>query len=290
MDSASQHKMQSSLACGSLGITAFQQQAIQWAARFGFTAVAPDLPYLSGLGRPELLELRAELKAKGLQFGAAGSPVDLRHGEEEFQASLARLPEAAAVLEQAGVDRLGTSIKPTHDELTYLANFQQHVRRLGAVAAILDDHGIRFGLEYVGPKTSWSSKRYPFIHTLAETRELIAAVGRTNVGLVLDSWHWYTAGETAADLLSLSNRDVVCCDLNDAPRGIAVEQQMDLSRELPCATGVIDLKTFLAALVKIGFDGPVRAEPFNAALRKLPPEEAVAKTAAAMKQAFALLD
>ena len=34
---------------------------------------------------------------------------------------------------------------------------------------------------------------------------------------------------------------------------------MDLSRELPCATGVIDLATFLGALVKIGYDGPVRA-------------------------------
>ena len=38
-----------------------------------------------------------------------------------------------------------------------------------------------------------------------------------------------------------------------------------------------------------GHGGPVRAEPFNATLRTMPAEEAVATTARAMKRAFALL-
>ena len=71
--------------------------------------------------------------------------------------------------------------------------------------------------------------------------------------------------------------------------GFPIDQQKDLVRDLPCATGVIDLKTFLNALVKIGYDGPIRAEPFKAELRKMPPEQAVALTAKAMKQAFALV-
>jgi sugar phosphate isomerase/epimerase len=87
----------------------------------------------------------------------------------------------------------------------------------------------------------------------------------------------------------LSNRDVVACDLNDAPRSVPVDQQRDGVRELPCATGVIDLKAFLSALSAIGYDGPVRAEPFNATLRTMPAEAAVAATARAMKRAFALL-
>src|SRR5262249_44867481 len=146
------------------------------------------------------------------------------------------------------------------------------------------------GLEYVGPRTSWTASRYPFIHTLAEMRELIAEIGRENVGLVLDSWHWYTAGETAADLRGLTNREVVACDLNDAPRSVPLDQQRDGVRELPCSTGVIDLRAFLSTLAAIGYDGPVRAEPFNATLRTLPAEEAVAATARAMKRAFALID
>jgi sugar phosphate isomerase/epimerase len=82
---------------------------------------------------------------------------------------------------------------------------------------------------------------------------------------------------------------VVACDLNDAPAGVAVDQQKDSVRDLPGATGVIDLKTFLGALIKIGYDGPVRAEPFKAELRKMPKKEAVKATAGAMKRAFALV-
>jgi sugar phosphate isomerase/epimerase len=171
-----------------------------------------------------------------------------------------------------------------------VANFRRHARRLREVAVVLGDHGLRLGLEYVGPRTSWVPTRYPFIHTLAETRELIAEIGRDNVGLVLDSWHWYTAGETAQDLYDLANRDVVACDLNDAPRSVPVDQQRDGVRELPCATGVIDLRAFLKTLAALGYDGPVRADPFNATLRALPAEEAGAATARAMRQAFSLMD
>jgi sugar phosphate isomerase/epimerase len=83
---------------------------------------------------------------------------------------------------------------------------------------------------------------------------------------------------------------VVAVDLNDAPAGIPKDQQVDNARELPVATGVIPAADFLGALRTMGYDGPVRAEPFNKALNALPKEKVVAETAAAMKRAFALLD
>ena len=117
--------------------------------------------------------------------------------------------------------------------MTYLANFKQHTARLGEVGKVLGDHGVRLGLEYVGPKTSWTSMKYPFIHTMAEMRELIAAINQPGIGLVLDSWHWYTAHETEADLLRLKGSDVICCDLNDAPAGVPVDQQKDWFATFP---------------------------------------------------------
>lgn len=277
------------LACGAIGVKAPTPEAVALAHKFGFEAVDADARFLAGQDADEIRKLRDDLKARGLVWGAAGLPVDFRGDDERFRADLKGLPAAAAALRQAGVIRVSTWIRPAHQSLTYLDNFKQHQRRLREIAGVLGDQGLRLGLEYVGPKTSWTSARHPFIHTMAEMKELIAAIDRANVGLVLDSWHWYTAGEGEADLLSLSNRDVVACDLNDAPAGIAVDQQKDSVRDLPCATGVIDLKTFLGALIKIGYDGPVRAEPFKAELRKMPKEEAVEATAGAMKRAFALI-
>ena len=119
--------------------------------------------------------------------------------------------------------------------------------------------------------------------------ELIAEIGLTNVGLVLDSWHWYTAHETVDDLRILTNKDIVACDLNDAPSGIPIDEQIDNQRELPATTGVINVKDFLSFLVDVGFDGPIRAEPFNAKLNAMEDEAAVAATAKAMRTAFALV-
>ncbi|HUT89091.1 MAG TPA: sugar phosphate isomerase/epimerase family protein [Thermoguttaceae bacterium] len=278
------------LRCGAIGVKADLREAIRLAHQYGFESVEPSAPTLAKLSDAELGELLADLKGKNLVWGAAGLPVDFRGDESKFQDDLKQLPDLAAALQRAGVTRVGTWISPTHNSLTYVANFRQHARRLHEVAKILGDCGQRFGLEYVGPKTSWTKGRYPFVHTMAETKDLLAEIGRDNVGFVLDSWHWYTAEETEADLLTLTGHDVVACDLNDAPAGIPVDEQMDGSRELPAATGVIDLAAFLGALVKIGYNGPVRAEPFNKKLLAMPNEEAMAATAAAMKKAFALVE
>jgi sugar phosphate isomerase/epimerase len=256
----------------------------------GFESVQPAPQELAALSDGDAQALAQTLRDARLTWGAAGLPVEFRRDEAAFQRDVAALPALAQALQRAGASRVGTWLAPAHDDLTYTANFAQHTRRLRAVAEILADHGQRLGLEYVGPKTLWSAKRFPFIHTMAETRELIAAIGQDNVGLVLDSWHWYTAGESEQDLLSLSNRDVVACDLNDAPAGIPLAEQIDSRRELPAATGVIDIATFLRALVTIGYDGPVRAEPFNQQLNDMDDDAAVRAAAEAMRRAFTVAE
>jgi sugar phosphate isomerase/epimerase len=282
-------KFTKDLVCGNIGVSARLPEAIAMAHRHGFESVAPDTGYLKSSSDSQLSELRDDLKAKKLVWGGAGLSVNFRGGEAAFQDGLKNLAAEATALQRAGASRMGTWISPGHNSLTYLANFKQHVARLVEVGKVLGDHGLRLGLEYVGPKTSWASTTNPFIHTMAEARELIAAIDQPGIGLVLDSWHWYTAHETEADLLRLKGSEVICCDLNDAPAGVPIDQQMDLVRDLPCATGVIDLKSFLNALVKIGYDGPIRAEPFKSELRRQPPERALALTARAMNQAFALV-
>ena len=132
--------------------------------------------------------------------------------------------------------------------------------------------------------------KFPFIRTMAEARELIAAIGEANVGLVLDSFHWYCAGDTVEDILALDKSDVVACDLNDARADLSRDEQIDGTRELPGASGVIDLKAFLGALVEIGYDGPVRAEPFNKTLNEMDNEAAAKVNYEAMRKAFDLVE
>ena len=237
----------------------------------------------------QLSELGADLQAKHLVWAAAGLPVDFRKDEATFRTSLNDLPKIAAGLQRAGVRRVGTWLMPCSDELTYRANFKQHVARLSEIARILSDHDLRFGLEYVGTQRVLVGRKYPFVHTLAEMRELIAELGHGNVGVVLDSWHWWQAGDTVAELKALKNSDIVSVDLNDAPKDVAKGQQKDGERELPVATGVIDTAAFLSALVALGYDGPIRPEPFNKTLNALDNDPACAVSVAAMRQAVGLI-
>jgi sugar phosphate isomerase/epimerase len=276
------------LSCARIGVKANFRESMDLAVKYGFEGVDPNAEYFSRLSDDEMKRLLGELKAKNLKLGSAGLPVEFRKDEATFNEGLKKLPAIAATLEKAGVTGMTTWIVSSSNELTYPQNFRSHACRLRACAEVLKDHGQRLGLEYVGLRTSWRSQRHPFLHTLSETKELIVAIGTSNLGLQLDSYHWFNAEETEADLLTLRPQDVVTVDLNDAPRGKTLDEQMDLSRELPAATGVISVKVFLGALRKIGYDGPIQAEPFNAALRALPTEQAVAATAAAMRKALAL--
>ncbi len=285
----SNRKMTIDLMCGAIGVSAKQPEAIELAARHGFESVGADPQYLASLSADALSELKAAMKAKRVVFGAANLPVEFRQTEARLAEGLAALPGLAAGLQRAGVRRISTWLSPSDSHLTYLQNFRQHAERLRKVAVILKDHELRLGLEYVGPRTSWSRGRYPFIHTMAEMKDLIAEIGTGNVGFLLDSWHWYHAGDTAADVLGLKAEDVVAVDLNDAPGGVPKDEMPDNRRELPAATGVIDVGAFLNALNQIGYDGPVRSEPFNQAVNKMSKDDACAASAAALKKAFALL-
>ncbi len=275
---------------GAIGVRADQRELLALAHRYGFEAMIGMPDQLAEVSKSELDELLAEMKEKDITWGAAGLPVQFRTTETKLREDLTALPRLAGACQRAGITRMNTWVMPTHDELTYLENFRQHQDRLQRVANILGHHGIRLGLEYVGPKTLMARDRYAFIRTMAEAKELIAAIGEPNVGFVLDSFHWYCAGESAADLLTLDKEDIVTVDLNDARTGFTADEQVDGQRELPAATGVIDMKGFLGALTQIGYEGPVRAEPFNARLNEMDNEAAVQATHAAMKKAIDLLE
>ena len=284
-----ERKFYTILSLGRLGFHATFPESVDLAAKHGFEGLDPDAGYLASLDDDALRRLFEDLQKRNLKFGAAGLPIEFRKDSETFNSDLKKLPATAAVLQRAGIPRVNTWIMPCSDDLTYLQNFRQHADRLRPCAQVLADHGQKLGLEYVSPRTLWRSQKHPFIHTMSEMKELLAAIGTANLGIQLDSWHWFNAQETQQDLLTLRGQDVITVDLNDAPTGLTLDQYRDDHRELPAATGVIPVKQFLDALLQIGYDGPVQAEPFNAALRALPIEQACAAASAAMKKAFSLM-
>jgi sugar phosphate isomerase/epimerase len=151
------------------------------------------------------------------------------------------------------------------------------VQRFRPIAQTLEASGQRLGLEFIGPKTLRDTQKYPFLWTSGEMLRLGREIG-SNVGLLLDCWHWYTSHGTLDELKALKAEDVFYVHVNDAPKDVEVDQQIDNVRMLPGETGVIDIAGFLKALKQIGYDGPITPEPFRDELKSLPSDEARVKT------------
>jgi sugar phosphate isomerase/epimerase len=117
--------------------------------------------------------------------------------------------------------------------------------------------------------------------------ELIADIDspHDNVGLLADSFHWFTTGATAEDMKALRPDQIVHVHINDAPDKPRDEQK-DGERLLP-GDGVIDLRGFLGALTAIGYAGPVAVETFSKEIAALGHDEAARRTAESVKAVMA---
>jgi sugar phosphate isomerase/epimerase len=224
----------------------------------------------------------------GIRPALFGLPVDWRTTEENWKRDLALLPRLAKAAAAIGVSRTATWIMPCSNERPLAENRKFHIERFKPIAQTLGEHGISVGLEFIGPKTLRDSQKYPFIYKMFDMLEMARDIG-PNAGLLLDCWHWYTSGSTIDELKKLKASDVVHVHVNDAPAGVAIDQQVDNVRLLPGESGVIDIAGFLKTLKQIGYDGPVTPEPFKKSLTELPSDEARLKTVgAAMDKIFKL--
>ncbi|WP_181687372.1 sugar phosphate isomerase/epimerase family protein [Halorhabdus salina] len=265
-----------------IGVERPFSDAAELAAAHDFAGIQVDLSALRDQGPDAYRQI---LETHGLRSGALALPFRVDADREDYEAGLDRLPADAAAAASVGCDRVSTYLFSFSDERPFEANRSFHRERIEPVAEILADHGLRLGLEYLGPETIRAGHEYEFVHTAEGMLDLIDGLDATNVGLLLDSWHWYGAGEDATAFESLAASDVVDVHLNDAPDRPR-DEQIDTDRRLPAETGVIDVGTFLGELDRLGYDGPVTPEPFSDRVEGMADESAVATTSEALADAF----
>lgn len=273
-----------------LGIKCSLEQCVALAKSSGYEGIDVDIFEVQKLvAEKDTKYVRDLIADAGLKIGSWIWFDHFGFSDDDalFQEQLDALPSLSEVAEAIGATRVLSWILPYSDSLTFERNFDQHVARIGAAMKILNDHGQHMALEYIGPITFRDGHAHEFISTQKAALELIAAVGSPNVGLIMDSWHWYTSSGTIEDIRNLPGDLAVFVHLSDAPPDTPVDSQMDDVRRLPGSTGVINNVAFLRALQSIGYAGPITAEPFSAEINALPDEDAAKLTADAMAELLA---
>lgn len=264
------------LNAGAIGIRNLSlAETISLAQATGFTGIDFDIREAAALADAHGVDYVRELFAQaGVRAGLWGLPV--AWNQDRWQDDLAELPKLAALGVALGCSRTATWCPSWSDSRAYAENYQWHIDRYRPIAEILRDHGCQLGIEFLGPQHLWASHPHRFISSLGEMMTLARDIGTGNVGLLLDAYHLYTAGDEIDVLGTLTAHDVVVVHINDAPAGIPRAEQADLVRCLPLETGVIDLPGFMRKLAALGYAGPVTTEPFSARLNAIAAQDPTA--------------
>ncbi len=279
-------KIKISLMPGSLGINVDAYELINLALKNNFDSIYPLINDLSKMSDLELNDYMGMMKSNSLSFDVSILPVDFSQSNSIFNDGIKVLKDYCNTMKKIESKGFCRWIMPTNNDLTYLRNFETHKSRLKECAKIIGDNGMKLGLEFVAPKTLMARDQFSFIRTINELRELIDAIDEKNVGYQLDTFHLYCANHTVDDLKFLNKDDIIMCQLNDAVKGRSRDEQIDLERELPGKTGLIDTAPFLNFLEEIGYEGTISAEPFNKDLNSMNNEKAAKVTFDSIKKSF----
>ncbi len=233
--------------------------------QYGIGGVGVDSELLDD--EPQALELACKVRDRGLRWSVMFTPVDFYApsvDDECFAQGLEVFKRRCGVAEKMNVEFCYNHVWSSNEERDYEENFEWHIKRLTQVQNVSFDHGIKYGLEFLGPRQVLYRYKYPFIHTIAGVMALAKAAGG-KAGFIFDTYHWSCEGARRDDLYFAATHldKMIGFHVNDGVFGRPLAFQLDLERALPMTTGVIDAATPYKLFEKLGYDGPVICEPLS---------------------------
>jgi len=119
---------------------------------------------------------------------------------------------------------------------------------VAAAADIAADHGLDLYLEPL----AWSN-----INRCAQALRIIEKAGKDNVGIALDTWHFWTTGDTLDEVAALPKELIKAVHISD---GLDLDRerdvpQQDVHRDVVIGGGAIPLQEWVDAIKSTGYDG-----------------------------------
>ncbi|OIQ11010.1 sugar phosphate isomerase/epimerase family protein [Neomoorella thermoacetica] len=158
---------------------------------------------------------------------------------------------------------------------------EETVRVLNDLADVAEKYHINLAFEFVGyPNCS--------VNTFEQAYEIVTAVNRENVGMVLDCFHFHSMNSKIEALKKADPNKIFIFHIDDA-EDLPVGALRDNNRLWP-GDGSIDLDLILKTLKEIGYDRMASVELFREEYWKWEPEKTIKvakeKTEAVIKKYF----
>jgi 2-keto-myo-inositol isomerase len=154
----------------------------------------------------------------------------------------------------------------------------ESVRILRELCDISEGYNVALAFEFLGqPDCS--------VQRLDLANEIVRKVERRNLGLVIDSFHFYAGGSTLAMIEALDQRLVSIFHINDAEDRPRPELE-DCHRLLP-GLGILPLREMVASFRRIGYDRVASVEIFRPQYWEMDPLELAHAARRATEQVLA---
>jgi 2-keto-myo-inositol isomerase len=252
------------------------------AGRAGFDFVEIWAAKLMGyLGRGGLPALKRDLKHAGVRAATLNSVEHVTFNDpsghirmlEDFQ-RFCRVAEAI----NAETVIVVPSPRPKGVSLSIIE--RESIRVLRELSTIARPFGVRLAYEFLGFADCT-------VNTLAQCAGIVEKVARPNVGLVLDTFHFFAGGSSLASIRAVNPAKIFIVHINDVER--ARRRKMHDALRLYPGRGILPLGSILRALKVIGYKGDISVEIFRPQYWGRPPlqvaREARKTAIAALRQA-----
>ncbi len=229
------------------------------AARAGFRTIEifeNDLTFFSGKPR----EVRAMADDLGLEIVGLQPMRDFEGMPEPMRArNFDRAQRKFDLMDELGTKMLCICSNVAEESLGDVARSADDLAELADLAA---QRGFRIGFEAL----AWGRH----VHDWMQAWELVKRADRSNLGIVLDSFHIFARKNPIAPIEQIPGDRIALVQVADAP-GILMDS-MSLSRHHRCFPGQGDwpITDFLDLCINTGYRGAISLEIFNDQFRGAP--------------------
>lgn len=138
---------------------------------------------------------------------------------------------------------------------------KETLRALREFSKLAKQYYVKIGFEFLGEKDCSISR-------FSLARDIIQELNESNVGLVIDTYHFFKGGSKLRELEDMKPENIFLVHVSNLDE---VEVAADHDRLMP-GDGKLPIKEFFAVLRKIGYDGVVSVELFNGKYWEMDPK------------------
>ena len=173
---------------------------------------------------------------------------------EDYKKIKAETEEFSEIAEEIGCPYVVVVPGKLPADATQEEIVEESVRVLNELGDIAEKHNVSLAFEFLG-QTDCS------VQTLDFCKEIVEKVNRKDIGLVIDTFHFYAGNSTFKAIETLDPEKLFIFHINDA-ENLPKEDLTDAHRLYP-GLGILPIKEIKERFDKIGYDRMVSIEIFR---------------------------